>query len=66
MLHIVHMRGYAAAMVNRKGFLLIIMTVVLMYPAEQTVHTWGRRQLAVNPEGSFMHGVGEVLVSVLP
>jgi hypothetical protein len=53
-------------MVNRRGFLLIVMTVVLMYPAECTVRTWGRKQLAVNAEGSFMHGVGEVLVSVLP
>ncbi len=53
-------------MVTRRGFLLIVMTVVLMYPAEQTVHTWGRRQLAVNPEGTFMHGVGEVLTTVLP
>lgn len=53
-------------MVNRKGMLLVVMVVVLMWPAEQTVHTWGRRQLAVNPEGSFMHGLGEVIVSVTP
>jgi hypothetical protein len=52
-------------MVNRRGFLLIVMTVTLMLPARATVKTWGRRQLGVNPEGTFMHGVGEVLVTVL-
>ena len=56
------MRG----MVNRRGYLLVLMMIVLAFPAEQTVHTWGRRQLAVNPEGSFMHGVGEVIVAVTP
>ena len=54
------------AMVNRKGMLLVRTIVVLMWPAEQTVHTWGRRQLAVNPEGSFLHGLGEVIVTVTP
>jgi hypothetical protein len=53
-------------MVNRKGFLLIVMTVVLMWPAEQTVHTWFRRQLAVNQEGTLMHAVGEVGTAVTP
>jgi hypothetical protein len=53
-------------MVNRKGFLLIVMVTVLMWPAEQTVHTWFRRQLAVNPEGSLMHALGEVGVAVTP
>jgi hypothetical protein len=53
-------------MPNRRGFLLTVMVVVLMWPAEQSVHTWGRRQLAVNPEGSFMHGLGEVIVTVTP
>jgi len=52
-------------MVNRKGFLLIVMTVTLMFPARATVRQWGRRQLAVNQEGTLMHGVGEVLVTVL-
>ena len=54
------------AMVNRRGFLLILMMIVLSYPAEQTIHTWGRRQLAVNPEGSMMHAVGEVITAVTP
>jgi hypothetical protein len=58
-------RCYPALMANRKGFLLIVMTVTLMFPARATVRQWGRRQLGVNPEGSFMHGVGEVLVTVL-
>jgi hypothetical protein len=53
-------------MVNRKGMLLTVMIFVLLLPAEQTVHQWGRRQLGVNPEGSFMHAVGEVIVTVTP
>jgi hypothetical protein len=52
-------------MVNRKGVLLIVMTVTLMLPARQTVRQWGRRQLGINQEGTLMHGVGEVLVTVL-
>jgi hypothetical protein len=53
-------------MPNRRVFYLIVITVVLMLPAEQTVRQWGRRQLAVNQEGTVMHAVGEVLVTVLP
>jgi hypothetical protein len=52
-------------MPNRRGFLLTVMTVVLLLPARQTVRQWGRRQLGVNQEGTVMHGVGEVLVTVL-
>lgn len=59
-------RAYDAGMVNRRGMLMVVMIVVLMWPAEQTVHTWGRRQLAVNPEGSFLHGLGEVITAVTP
>jgi len=51
-------------MPNRRIFLLIVVVGVLMVPAKATVATWGRRQLAVNPEGSFMHGVGEVVTVV--
>ena len=52
-------------MVNRKGFLLIVVTVTLMFPARATVRQWGRRQISVNPEGSVMHGIGEVVVVAL-
>jgi hypothetical protein len=41
------------------------MVVVLSWPARRTIHHWGRRQLAVNPEGSIMHGVGEVVVTIV-
>jgi hypothetical protein len=58
--------AYDAGMPNRRTFLLIVVVVVLMHPAEQVVHTWFRRQLAVNPEGSLMHGVGEVGTAVTP
>jgi len=51
-------------MPNRRVFLLIVVVGVLMIPAKATVATWARRQLAVNPEGSVMHGVGEVLTVV--
>jgi hypothetical protein len=52
-------------MVNRKGFLLIVMVVTLMWPAEQTVHTWFRKQLA-HPEGTIMNTIGQVGVAVTP
>ena len=52
-------------MPNRRTFNLIIICIVLAYPAKATVRQWGRRQLAVNQEGSIMHGVGEALVTIL-
>jgi len=51
-------------MPNRRTFLLIVIVGVLLVPAKSVVSTWGRRQLAVNPEGSVMHGVGEVITVV--
>ena len=53
-------------MPTRRIMLLTGVTFILLVPAVGVVKTWGRRQLAVNPEGSIMHGVGEVLVAVLP
>jgi hypothetical protein len=53
-------------MPNRRTFYLVAMMIVLSFPAEQTVRQWGRRQLAVNSPGTIMHGVGEVLVTILP
>jgi hypothetical protein len=52
-------------MPTRRIMLLVVVTGVLLLPARQTVRQWGRRQLAVNQEGSVMHGVGEVIVTVL-
>ena len=57
---------YPAGMPNRRTFYLVAMMIVLSFPAEQTVRQWGRRQLAVNQEGSVLHAVGEVIVTVLP
>lgn len=45
--------------------LLTVAVAVLVHPAVRTVKFWGRRQLAVNQEGTVMHGVGEVLVTIL-
>jgi hypothetical protein len=52
-------------MPNRRTFYLVTMMIVLALPARQTVRQWGRRQLAVHPEGTIMNGVGEVLVTIL-
>lgn len=45
--------------------LLTVVVGTLLFPARATVRQWGRRQLAVQQEGSVLHGVGEVLVTVL-
>ena len=52
-------------MPTRRIFELMIVTGILLWPARATVRMWGRRQLAVHQEGEFLHGVGEVLVTVL-
>lgn len=39
---------------------------ILLWPAEATVRTWGKKQLAERTPGSIMHGAGEVIVTVLP
>lgn len=57
--------GYHALMPNRRGFLLIVVTVTLMFPARQTVRAWGKRQLVAHQPGSILHGAGEVVVTVL-
>jgi hypothetical protein len=56
---------YHAHMPNRRGFLLIVMTVTLMFPARQTVRAWGKRQLLARPAGTVLHGAGEVVVTIL-
>ncbi len=47
------------------GATLIVITVTLMFPARQTVRAWGKRQLLAHDPGSFLHGAGEVVVTVL-
>jgi hypothetical protein len=50
---------------TRRIFELTVIVGVLLMPARATVRTWGRRQLAVHDPGTVMHGVGEVLVTIL-
>jgi len=52
-------------MPTRRIFELIVITGVLLWPARATVRLWARRQLGAQPEGSVMHGIGEVVVTVL-
>lgn len=52
-------------MPTRRIFELVLVTGVLLWPARATVRTWGKKQLAAQPGGSVLHGVGEVLVTVL-
>jgi hypothetical protein len=52
-------------MPTRRIFELIVITNVLFWPARSTVRLWGKKQLAVQQPGSIMHGVGEVLVTLL-
>lgn len=44
---------------------MTVMVAVLVHPAARTVKFWGRRQLAIRQPGTIMHGVGEVLVTIL-
>ena len=52
-------------MPTRRIFELIIITGVLLFPARQTVRLWAKRQLGSQPEGTLLHGIGEVVVTVL-
>jgi len=50
---------------TRRIFEGIVVVSVLLWPAKATVLHWGRKQLTATQPGSFMHGVGEVIVTVL-
>lgn len=52
-------------MPTRRIFELIVVTNVLFWPARSTVKLWGRKQLAVRPTGTLLHGAGEVIVTIL-
>jgi hypothetical protein len=68
-----HVRGRAARPLNllegvvptRRIFELIVITNVLFWPARSTIRLWGKKQLAVRDPGTVLHGVGEVLVTLL-
>ena len=50
---------------TRRTFELIVIVGVLLFPARATVRLWAKRQLGSQPEGSVLHGIGEVVVTVL-
>jgi hypothetical protein len=52
-------------MPTRRIFELVVITGILLMPARATVRMWGKKQLATKQAGSVLHGVGEVLVTVL-
>lgn len=52
-------------MPTRRIMELVIVTNILFWPARSTVKLWGRKQLATHDPGDFMHGVGEVVVTLL-
>jgi hypothetical protein len=53
------------AVPTRRIFELMVVTSILIFPARATVKMWGRRQLATREPGSFLHGAGEVVVTVI-
>lgn len=52
-------------MPTRRIMELVVITGFLMFPARSVVRLWGKRQLSAAPEGSLLHGIGEVVVTVL-
>jgi hypothetical protein len=52
-------------MPNRRGYLLTVIVVTLMFPARQTVRGWGRRQLIARDPGTILHSAGEIVVTIL-
>lgn len=52
-------------MPTRRIFELIVVTNVLFWPARSTVKLWGRKQLATRLPGTFLHGAGEVITTIL-
>jgi hypothetical protein len=53
------------AVPTRRIFELVVITNVLFWPARSTVRLWGKKQLAVAAPGTFLHGAGEVIVTLL-
>lgn len=54
-----------AGMMTRRIFEGALLIGVLLMPARATVRLWGKRQLGARPEGTFLHTVGEIVVTVL-
>lgn len=57
--------AYAAGMMTRRIFEGALIIGVLLMPARATVRLWGKRQLGSQPDGTFLHTVGEIVVTVL-
>ena len=53
-------------MPTRRIMELTVIVGVLLLPAVSAVKFWAKRQLGAQPDGSLMHTVGEVVVTVLP
>ena len=53
-------------MPTRRIMELIVITGALMVPAVSAVKFWGKRQVSAQPDGSFMHTLGEVVVTLIP
>jgi hypothetical protein len=54
----------SGAMMTRRIFEGVVIISLLMWPARSTVHLWGQKQLSAHQPGEFMHGLGEVIVSI--
>ena len=52
-------------MPTRRIFELVVITGVLLFPARATVRLWAKRQLGAQPDGSALHTLGEIVVTVL-
>jgi len=52
-------------MPTRRIMELTVIIGFLLFPATRVVRLWAKRQLGSQPEGSIMHGVGQVVVTVL-
>lgn len=52
-------------MPTRRIFELTVVTAVLLTPALGSVKMWARKTLATHDQGTFSHGLGEMLVVLL-
>ena len=52
-------------MPTRRIVELVVITSVLLWPAQGVVKLWARKALNQYPAGHTVHGVGEVLVTIL-
>ena len=53
-------------MPTRRIMELAVIVGVLLVPAVSAVKFWGKHQVSAQPDSSFMHKVGEVVVTLIP